>query len=179
MAAPRRTLLGKGSNLSSRHRVFSTPDAIEVEETEGYDVTRRRVWFDEVLLVTYHRIVGWPFVGVMLAFMSLFALGGVIAVIADPSLRSASIVAALLLPFALPIGLRLVLRVDVVTVYGVRTKAQMQFWFRKARARQAYQQVCRLARERQQRQRNAPGARRPAPPPPPPVAPPSPFTPTE
>ena len=72
-----------------------------------------------------------------------------------------------LLPFVILIALRFVLRVDVVTVYGVRTKAEMQFWFRKARARQAYQQVCRLARERQQRIRNAPVARRPAPPPPP------------
>ena len=167
MAAPRRTLLGKGSSLSSRHRVFRTPDAIEVDEVEGYDVTRRRVWFDEVLLVTYHRMVGWPFVLVMLAFMSLFGLFGTLIVVADPSVRSALILAAVLFPFALPVVLRLILRVDVVTVYGVRTSADMHFWFRKGQARQVYQQVCRVVRERQQRQRSAPGARRPAPPPPP------------
>ena len=174
MAAPRRTLLGKGSTLSSRHRVFRTPDAVEVDEAEGYDVTRRRVWFDEVLLVTYHRIVGWPFVVAMLALMSLFGFVGVIVVVTNPSLQSAGWVAALLLPFALPIALRFLLRVDVVTVYGARTKAEMHFWFRKAQARQAYQQICRLARERQQRVRNTPVARRPAPPPPPVLPPPLP-----
>ncbi len=58
MTVARRTLLGRGSTLSSRLRVFRTPDAVEVDEIEGYDVTRRRVRFDEVLLVTYHRIVG-------------------------------------------------------------------------------------------------------------------------
>lgn len=177
MAAPRRVLLGKGSSLSSRHRVFRTPDAIEVEEAEGYDVTRRRVWLDEVLLVTYHRTVGWAFVAVMLAFMGIFGFFGFIVLVVNPSAQSAGYLAALLLPFAIPLALRLLLRVDVVTVYGRRTKAEMQFWFRKAQARQIYQQVCRLARERQQRLRTAPGTRRPAPPPPPPVPPsiPEPF----
>jgi len=175
MAAPRRTLLGKGSSLSSRHRVFRTADAIEVEEAEGYDVTRRRVWWDEVLLVTYHRRVGWAFVVAMLVFMSLFGFFGLILLIASPSVQSAGYLAALLLPFALPLALRLLLRVDVVTVYGRRTKAEMQFWFRKAQARQVYQQVCRLARERQQRLRNAPAPRRPAPPPPPPAPMPPPI----
>ncbi len=174
MAPPRRVLLGKGSSLSSRHRVFRTPDAIEVEEVEGYDVTRRRVWLDEVLLVTYHRTVGWAFVAVMLAFMALVGFFGLVFMVANPSVESAGYVAVLLLPFVLPLALRLLLRVDVITIYGRRTKAEMQFWFRKAQARQVYQQVCRLARERQQRLRSAPGARRPAPPPPPSRPPPIP-----
>ena len=167
MAPPRRVLLGRGSSLASRHRVFRTPDAIEVEEAEGYDVTRRRVWLDEVLLVTYHQTVGWAFVAVMLIFMGIVGLFGLVTLLVNPSAQSAGYLVGLLLPFAIPLGLRLLLRVDVITVYGRRTKADMQFWFRKAQARQVYQQVCRLARERQQRLRNAPGARRPAPPPPP------------
>ena len=167
MAAPRRILLGRGSSLSSRHRVFHTPDAIEIEEAEGYDVTRRRVWLDEVLLITYHQAVGWAFVAVMLAFMGIIGIFGMIPLLVNPSAQSAGYLAGLLLPFAILLALRLLLRVDVITVYGRRTKADMQFWFRKTQARQVYQQVCRLARERQQRLRNAPGARRPAPPPPP------------
>jgi len=147
-----------------------------MEEVEGYDVTRRRVWFDEVLLVTYHRIVGWAFVLVMLVLMSLFGLAGAIIIAANRSVQSAAYAAGLLLPFAVAIALRLLLRVDVVTVYGVRTRAEMHFWFRKGKAREAYQQVCRLARERQQKARSAPTARRAAPPPPPAMPPPPPET---
>jgi ABC-type long-subunit fatty acid transport system fused permease/ATPase subunit len=168
----RRTLLGRGSTLSSRLRVFRTPDAVEVDEIEGYDVTRRRVRFDEVLLVTYHRIVGWPFVAVMLALMTLVAFMGAVIVLSSRSTQSLGGVAVALVPFLIFIALRFALRVDVVTVYGIRTKAEMQFWFRKGKAREAYRQVCRLARERQQRVRNVPVARRPAPPPPPTALPP-------
>lgn len=174
MAGPERILLGKVSGLSSRQRVFRTPDAIEVEETEGYDLTRRRVWFDEVLLVTYHREMGWAFVVAMLAFSGIFGFPGLILLIADRSLGVAVYFALVVLPFVIALVLRLALRLDVVTVYGRRTKARVHFWFGKAKARQVYQQVTRLARERQPRPR-APVSVRPPPPPSsvPPTLPPS------
>ena len=164
MAAPERVLLGKVSSLSSRQKVFRTPDAIEVEETEGYDLTRRRVWFDEVLLVTYHREVGWAFVVTMLVFSTLFGLPALVAVALSRSLASAVAFVILAMPFIVALVLRLALRLDVVTIYGRRTKARMHFWFRKARARQVYQQVTRLARDRQPRSRAAVPARPPMPP---------------
>jgi hypothetical protein len=175
MPAPERILLGKVSSLSSRQKVFRTPDAIEVEETEGYDLTRRRVWFDEVLLVTYHREMGWAFVVTMLAFSSIFGFPGLLMLVANRSPAVLVYFAIAVLPFVLALGLRLALRLDVVTVYGRRTKAQVHFWFGKAQARQVYQQVTRLARERQPRPR-APVSVRPPPPPPssvPPTLPPS------
>jgi hypothetical protein len=48
MAAPRRTHLGTQTALSHVRRVYRTADAIEVDEIEGTDVTRRRVLLDEV-----------------------------------------------------------------------------------------------------------------------------------
>jgi hypothetical protein len=169
VAAAERILLGKVSSLSSRQKVFRTPDAVEVEETEGYDLTRRRVWFDEVLLVTYHREVGWAFVVTMLALSGIFGFPGLLMLIAQRSLGVAIYFAIAVLPFAIALGLRLALRLDVVTVYGRRTKAQVHFWFGKAQARRVYQEVTRLARERQPRPRVSTGVR----PPPPPSAPPS------
>jgi hypothetical protein len=160
--APRRTLVGTMSGLSARQRVYRTPDALEVDETEGYEVTRRRVFFDDVLLVTYHQFVGWTFV---LAMSLLTAASAFVAGIVALSGEIRAAVAVFLvsgLPFALLGLLRLLLRVDGVTVYGKRTRAQVHFWFRKRRARQVFDMVCRLAGERQVRLAES----RPAPEPP-------------
>jgi hypothetical protein len=155
----RRILLGKNAGLSSRQKIYRTPEYVETEEAEGYDVTRRRVWLDEVLLVTYHQEVGWAFVAVMLVMMTFFGFLGLLLMLAD-RWWSIGFLAVGFLPFAAALVLRLVYKVDVVTVYGRRTKAELQFWFRKARARQVHQQITRLVRERQQKLRAA----RPAPP---------------
>ncbi|HSB61764.1 MAG TPA: hypothetical protein VLI67_08585 [Vicinamibacteria bacterium] len=165
-ARPRpRVLLGKRSGLSSWERVFRTPDALEVEEAEGYDVSRRRVWLDEVLLVTSHRGYGPGFLIAMAVLTTMFGLMSLGILIAD---RTAGLVSLLLfvLPFAAAFGLRLALGLDVVTVHGRRTRAEMHFWFRKARGRQVFQDVCRLARERQDALRAAQRPRPPAPSPP-------------
>lgn len=146
----RRSLIGKRNGVSSRQRIYQTADAIEVDELEGYDVTRRRVFFDDIVLVTYHQFLGWPFLvlmGVLLTVSTLFTLvafgGGW-----GPGLVVFSISA---LPCLVAIILRLVLKVDAVTVYGKRTRAQIPFWFRKQQARQLYQQIGRLALEQQDR----------------------------
>jgi hypothetical protein len=152
-----RRLIGTRSGLASRVRVYLTPEALEIEDLEGYDVTRKRVFFDDVLLVTYHRFVGigWMVsMGVLLGFAGLLCLALFAA--AD---RTAGLVAFLCLPLPLLVllVLRLALRVDAVTVYGRRTRAQVHFWFRKRKARAVFQQVCRLARERQAREARAVG----------------------
>lgn len=172
MARPeRRTLIGKRNGVSSRQRIYRTADALEIEEVEGYDVTRRRVFFDDIVLVTYHQFLGWPFLialGLALVPSVLFT------VMASIGSREAGLVVFLLsvLPCLVLLALRLILRVDAVTVYGKRSKAQIQFWFRKQQARQLYQQVCRLAREHQDRLARQIAASAPRPP-----APPGPATP--
>jgi len=165
--AATRTLLGKRSGLSSRQRVFRTPDAIEVEEAEGYDVSRRRVWLDEILLVTHHRTYGVGFLLTMAAFAVFFGLVSIGALIGDLTVGLV-ILALSTLPFVLAFVLRLSFGLDVVTVYGRRTKAEIHFWFRKARARQVFQEVSRLARDRQERMR-ARSRPTPAAPPAPPL----------
>jgi hypothetical protein len=146
----RRSLIGKRNGVSSRQRIYQSADAIEVDELEGYDVTRRRVFFDDIVLVTYHRFLGWPFLvlmGLLLAVSALFTL-----VAFEGGWVSALVVFLLsALPCLIAIILRVVLRVDAVTVYGKRTRAQIPFWFRKQQARQLYQQIGRLAREHQDR----------------------------
>jgi hypothetical protein len=169
MTAPARTLIGTKSGTSSRVKVFLTPEAVEVEDVEGYDVTCRRVFFDEVLLVTYHRTYGWAFIVTMALLASFFGL--IVLLTALNSLYVALVLFSfMVLPFLVLIGLRLAYQLDVITVYGKRSRAQVQFWLRKRRAREVHQRICRLVREGQARlQReiaaSAPAAA-PAPPPP-------------
>ena len=45
---------------------------------------------------------------------------------------------------------RLILRVDVITVYGRRSKAQITFQYRKGRAREVYNSICEKVRQSQE-----------------------------
>jgi hypothetical protein len=163
-----RFLIGKHSGISSRQRIYRTPDAIEIEEVEGYDVTRKRVFFDDVLFVTYHRFLGWPFLLGMGVLTAFFGLITVAASLGNPRVGLVLFV-LWVLPFLALFVLRLILRVDAVTVYGKRTKAQMHFWFRKQRARQLYQEICRQVRQRQESLARQAAARVPQPSGPPPI----------
>jgi len=80
-----RVLLGKRSSLSMRQRIYGLPDFLEVEELEGYDVTRRRVLLDEVLLVTYHQAFGWAFLAAMAALLTIFGFLSALIAIANVS----------------------------------------------------------------------------------------------
>jgi hypothetical protein len=165
-ARERRSPLGANRGLFSNVRVYRTADAIEFDTLEGYDVVRRSVLLDEVLLVTYHRAFGWPlFVGSALAVPVLGLISAVIAI--DEPRVAAGFFAVCGLPLVVVAALRLALRLDVVTVYGVRSKVSLSFWFRKRRARDVFSLVCRLARERQRQRpapRRAPASVPPAPP---------------
>jgi hypothetical protein len=55
------------------------------------------------------------------------------------------------LPFLVLLVLRLIMKVDAVTVFGKRSKAKIHYPFRKARAREVYLQLCRAVREQQDR----------------------------
>jgi hypothetical protein len=149
-----RHYLGKASGVALRQRVYRTREYLEIDEIDGYDVVRRRVFFDDVLLVTYHRFLGWPFVAMLGAMSAIFAL--ITLAIAWENRRgdlSFALVfgAVSVLPFLVPLLLRLILMVDAVTVYGRRSRAQVHFPFRKARAREVYTQICRAVREQQER----------------------------
>jgi hypothetical protein len=146
----RRILLGGLSGLTSFSRVYRTPDAVEVDEIEGTDVTRRRVLFEEVLLVTHHREYGTVFMVTTAALLAGFGALGAAVAVGD---RTAGLILLGLtaLPALGALALRLAVGIDVVTVYGRRTRASLRFWLRKSRGREVFRLICRLARERQER----------------------------
>jgi hypothetical protein len=165
-----RRFVGRTTGFGGRQRVYQMREALEIDEIEGYEVSRHRVFYDDVLLVTFHRFRGRLFVILVTLMVGLFGLLS-IAMGAAAGWQTGTLVFSLTgLPFLIALVLRLWLRVDVVTVYGRRTKAEMQFHWRKARARQVYSQICRAVRQAHERARiprgrglaGSPGAR-PAP----------------
>jgi hypothetical protein len=144
-----RERLGRRAAFSHREYVYRTRDAFEIDEVEGYEVTRKRVFFDDVLLVTHHSFVPW---GNVVAASLVAAL----VVLLSLALRTASsgwAFALLALGALLVIYVVLLLSMgaDAVTIQGQRTEARMHFGLRKGRAREVFQLAGRLARERQQR----------------------------
>lgn len=145
-----RHYLGQAGDMAVRQRVYRSREYLEVEEIDGYDVVRKRVFFDDVLLVTYHQFLGWPFLLVMGGFCAFFGLIALVVMVRAP-LQGLTFGLIFVTPFLIPLALRLILKVDAVTVYGKRSKARVHFSFRKARAREVYVQICRAVREHQER----------------------------
>lgn len=121
-----------------------------MDELEGYDVTRRRVLFDEIILVSLHREIGWVFVVTMLVILTFTAPVSLLAAIGDLQVGLWMAVFTVL-PFVVLLLLRIVMGVDVVTVQGPRSRVRIPFWFRKERAQEVFRMVTRLAREHQER----------------------------
>ena len=162
-----RTYLGGEPNLGGYRRVFEIEGALEIDENNFTQIERTRVYFDDVLGITYHQQVGVAFLlltGVFAVFMGAIAM--IIAVDGQPEGAIAMAVCAV--PFAVAFFLRVLLKVDVITVYGKRTKATIRFAFRKNRARTIYNDLTAKIRARQAK------ALAEQPPPPPPAAPPEP-----
>jgi hypothetical protein len=144
-----RTRLGSSARAFGREAVYELPDGVEVESSENYEVIRRRVLFEDVLLVTYHREIGFWFIVLNGLLGGFFWFIGV--AIANFQ-RSGSVWTYLTpwlvigFPFLLAAALRAIFGVDVISIFGRRSKAQVRFTFRKQRAREVYGRI--LARVR-------------------------------
>lgn len=168
--ATKRQKLGGRTAFSHREHVFLARDCFEIDEVEGYEVTRTRVFFDDVLLVTRHRFVPGSTVALatLLALMfGLMALGVGAGSGARWGILTFVLTGAPLLTYAVVLAVR---GAEAVTVQGRRTNARMHFGLRQRRARDVYRRACRLVRESQARLARQRGA-------PPPAAPPAPPSP--
>lgn len=166
---PQRVFLGSMVGVAERMRVFRTPDALEVDSSDHYEILRRRVFLDEIVLVTLHRGLGGGVYPWVLGAVTLL-LGFIAAILsATPELsevRNGFLLAtAVLAVLAVASGF---LPAWTVTVYGRRTRARMRYRFREGKARAIYAEICAAAAEAQ----HALAARQPPPPQPPPLPPP-------
>ena len=173
--ASRRQFLGACAGLGVREKVFALADAVEVDEYSVGEIERRRVFYDDILALTLHRYrgIGFPlFTGFTAGVFLLIALGLVSERDSAPMIVMLFFAALFFAAFLT----RMFLGVDVIVVYGRRSSARLRFGFRKARARQVFEDLRRRIAAVQDAAAAARAAEEPPPPPPslePPPAPPS------
>ena len=147
-----RTRIGRNNGLATRQVIYRTPAGIEVDELDHFEVVRKRVFYDDVLLVTYHRQQSWGYIVFMALLLILFAILTYIAKDVAPLAMTLAAIAVL----AMILGAaRLLMQLDVVSVFGRRSKAAICYGYRKAFARRTFNEICanvaaaqrRLARE--------------------------------
>lgn len=156
-----RKLLGKSRSVGTRSTIYQGADALEIEVNEQYEVVEKRVLYDDVLMVTIHRELGALYL-VLTAFMALFFLGIAVLIVSvnTDAWPAAAFFAAFGLPALIAFLTRLFLGIDVVTVFGRRSKTDLRFALRKQRAREVYGTICALVRNAQ---RTVPVESRPSP----------------
>jgi hypothetical protein len=139
MATPRK-YLGRDQNVGSAIRVYMLPDALEIDELSFVEIERTRVYFDDILAITYHRAVSMIF----LVMMGL--IGGIFTAIAlffvaQKESTSTAVLLTFASPFLLFFFAHLILKTDIITVFGRRTMARMKFQVRKGRSRKVFKEL--------------------------------------
>lgn len=146
-----RRVLCRAGWMFTRDTIYQTAEGLEIDSTEHHEIVRRRVFFDDVHLVTFHRdrgILYLLFTGLAGGFfcgLGLFMLG--LSLQTWPA-------AVMFFLFGVPpmtfFLIRLAVGRLVITVFGRRTKAVLPFsGARQRRAREVYGQVCAAVRRAQ------------------------------
>jgi len=146
-----RTFLNRARTFVGTDATYLTGDAVEIDSSQAYSVFRRRVFFDDVSLVTLHRERGWPFV-VVTGVFGTFCLAVAIFIVAINVKAWPGAVPFFVLGFPVFLAclIRLAMGRSVVTVFGRRTRAVLRFSvFRTQRAREVYGQLCSAVRRGQ------------------------------
>ncbi len=152
---PERTLLGRDATLVERIRVYRRGEALEVDTSSFYRITRHRVLFEEVELATIHRGRSYRMV-FLLALLGLFA-GIVGAGLSDST--AGGIAFWILMPVVAFATAGIVLADWVVSIQSRRTWTRMRFGFVHGKARRVFDELAAAIRETQSRL----AAERPAP----------------
>ncbi len=153
MSTPQRTLIGRSTTLVGREAIWQIPDGLEIQSKESYEIVRRRVLFEDIVFVTYHRQYGVGYL-VLTGLLALFFFTIAVAMIAGggANMWPAAIPFLILgTPALIAFALRLMFRLDIITVFGKRTKASIRFRLRKKRARAVYDQIIAAVRAAQSR----------------------------
>ena len=139
-ALPRREYLGSHIGMTERMRVFRTPEALELDSSDRYEIRRQRVFYDEIVLVTLHRELGggpypWLFGGLaLIAGLLALAFMSTGPEVYNVFLASAGGLALLSAAgFLLPSW--------IVTIFGKRTRARIRYRLRGNRAQTVYDEI--------------------------------------
>ena len=151
MSTPRK-LLARTNSVATRQRVYRVSDGLEVDWMDTFEVRRRRVLFDEVLLITYHRHYGKALLTVSSIFVILAA---VIAWLSAEGAQDATVGWILFSilggPFLIILLVHLIMKWDEINVYGRRSRATLRFGLRKSFARKVFEELVADVRAAQSR----------------------------
>jgi hypothetical protein len=140
----KRRFLGRYNDVITRHAVYATDTALEIDVQDNFEIVRKRVFYEDVLLVTMHERVGIIAIFFALGFAALLFL---IAEIAGGAAGwELSLVAVPLLVYGL---IRIRRKDTIITVFGRRSKARIRFTIRKERAHRIYGEICAHVRRAQ------------------------------
>jgi hypothetical protein len=142
--------------------VFEIEEGLEVDEVNLAVIERTRVYFDDVLGITFHQAVGAGFL-IFAGICSVFFGVASVSAFADGNAIPGAVLAVVALGFGTVFLLRAVLKVSVITVFGKRTLACVKFPMRAEHARRVYDDLARKIRACQDKA----AAAQPKPPPPP------------
>ena len=144
-------LIVKSRRPAGQLRVYEGREALELDEFEHGEIVRRRIFYDEVLLVTLHRTIGWTFVAVNAGVAALFGYMAV-SLARQEGLRTGIVAFGFTgLPFLATGFASLVLGRHTVTVCGRRSRAAIPLALRGGRAREVFQEIARIVEDRQAR----------------------------
>src|SRR5687768_9094741 len=99
------------------------------------------------MMVTIHREIGPPYLFIMGSVAFFFLAIAMLIVSVNVDAWPAALVFAVFgFPALVAFLMRLLLGVDVVTIFGRRSKASIRFTLRKKRAREVYGAICAAVR---------------------------------
>jgi hypothetical protein len=148
-----RKYLGKVRKVGLHEKVYEKPDGLEIDSSRAFELTRRRVLFDEVLMITFHRSYSGVFMAVN-GIAALFFIGVGMMIASVSGETGATVMGAIFVVFGLPFlgGFLYSLRgKDIVTVCGRRSKGVIAFTARSPRAREVYGHLCATVRNAQRK----------------------------
>ena len=148
-AEPR--LIVKCRASTGQLRLYEGEEGLELDSFESGEIVRRRLFYDEILLVTLHRSINWLLLVASVAVATLFGFVA-LSVARSDSFEAAVVTFGLTgLPFVLIALFSSVLGSHTVTICGRRSRAKLPLGMRSARAREVFQAIARLVEDRQPR----------------------------
>jgi len=151
-ASAERVRVASVRTLGGELRLYERADSFECDQFARGELWRRRVFFDDLLLVTLHRPRAWPFFVTCGGLAALGALPALFVLRQNPSvglIPGLTLFAMLSLPFLVAIVARAVFGAHCVTLYGKRSRVRIPFGMRRGRAREAFERVRRRVAEAQ------------------------------
>ena len=133
----KRRFLGRYNDVVTRHAIYATDSAIEVDEQDNFSIVRKRVFFEDVLLATLHERIGIVAVFFSMGFGLFLMLIGAIA-----RGSTGGIIALLGVPFLAYGILRIRVQESIITIFGRRSRARIRITLRRAHARRLYEELC-------------------------------------